>query len=187
MDMRKLEVERRFEMKIKAIEKICKKEGQIVLINSPHGVWLGVLSALYRVYGIERLSIDELRVFWDIGDKAFRKYEVSELDCLPDGYSFEDHDAGEEACEEKKCFSGVGTYELMPLKTSSGVRCIDRRFCEPFFDTVSQCQIYERKNAAGVYFAVKKGMFLEAIIMPFALPESDLGELGNVIDEMRRK
>lgn len=175
-------------MKLKAIEKICKREKEIVLINDPGGVWLGCGAALYRIYGIDALSVPELRTFWDIGNKAFKDYIVREYDSFPDIFSFEDSTPAEKACDVKKAYIRLGGQTLIPVGVSGGTVFINDSLCDPFFDAREGYLLYERTASDGeIYFAAKNGMFLSAIIMPVKLGADDAKLLKNAVRDIKEE
>ena len=57
---------------------------------------------------------------------------------------------------------------LIPFSTVGGIKFLDSEYLAPFAGEIKEIEVYARISEKGApYFAVKRGMCLQAIIMPF--------------------
>ena len=84
---------------------------------------------------------------------------------LPSNYDFSD-----DVKNEMQCTRGAPLFgALVPITTSHGIEFIQSKYLTLFSDyDDNMLFIYERTNAAGeTYFAVKDGLMLVGLIMPY--------------------
>lgn len=155
-------------MKIKKVVDICRHEGVARIYKGADGTqWLSCGYACYPLYEIPELSENEFFTIFDFtpkqrGDMIFERAE-NPLP-LSTGDFYED----EEFCERLTPNIPFGSKLLVPFSTLSGIKFLDSEYLAPLADEIKSIEVYERTPKTGEpYFAVKVGMSLRALIMPF--------------------
>ncbi len=154
-------------MKIKKIVDLCKKRGYFYLFTPEGGEqWLSDGVGAYPLGDVPRLDEDTLCALFDIPDKA-REKMVFRVQQAPSSLCFDDVAPGEVLCEQGALLLGEGKHGVIPYKTQQGIQFIDRTHMEPL-EGCGQLEVYERTSTAGTtYFAVKRGLTLVAVILPY--------------------
>ena len=155
-------------MKIKKVVDICRREGVARIYEGANDTqWLSCGFACYPLYEVPELSEDEFFTIFDFTDKQ-RNETIFERTAFPSSLSALDVYPGEELCEKLSPNIPFGSRLLIPFKTTSGIKFLDSEYLAPFAGETKGIEVYERVSAKGEpYFAVKIGMCLRAIIMPF--------------------
>lgn len=110
---------------------------------------------------------------FDIPADKQGKIYFDEREGLPGGLDFDDTARGESVVAPEAYSICAYGRTLKPFKCSQGAVLIDTKYLTPFDDDVT---LYERSRASGMpYIAVKEGMLIAGIILPFEA-RSDLGE-----------
>ena len=154
-------------MKIKKIVDLCKKRGYFYLFTPDGGEqWLSDGKGAYPLGDAPTLDEDRICVLFDIPNKA-REKMVFRVDAPPTSLCFDDVMPGEVLCEQGALLLGEGKHGVIPYKTQQGIQFIDRTHMEPL-EGCGQLEVYERTSTAGTtYFAVKRGLTLVAVILPY--------------------
>lgn len=154
-------------MKIKKIVDICRREGVARIYDDEKEVqWLSCGYACYPLYEVPELSEDEFFTVFDFSVKQ-REETIFERAEFPLYLSTKDFFPGELLCEKLSPNIPFGSKLLIPFKTTSGIKFLDSEYLAPLADE-TEIEVYVREPANGEpYFAVKVGMCLRAIIMPF--------------------
>ena len=148
-------------MKIEKIINLCKRHGRIRICENEGVQWITDGTAIYPLFGCPVFDETSLCAAYDISDE---KTQII-FDALPRCVDFSD-----EAENETEVTRGAPIFgSLVPLTTSHGVEFIQSKYLAPFSDSDdNMLRIYERTNAAGMtYFAIKDGLMLVGIIMPY--------------------
>ena len=155
-------------MKIKKIVDICRHEGVARIFKDSREVqWLSCGYACYPLYEIPKLGEDEFFTIFDFTPKQ-REETLFELTDHPGAISTADFYVGEELCERLTPNIPFGSRLLFPFSTLGGIKFLDSEYLSPLADEIKSLEVYERTPEKGeTYFAVKVGMSLRAIIMPF--------------------
>ena len=155
-------------MKIKKIVDICRREGVARIYEDANDTqWLSCGFACYPLYEVPELSEDEFFTIFDFSDKQ-RNETIFERAEFPAFLNTFDTTPGELLCEKLSPNIPFGSRLLIPFKTVSGIKFLDSEYLAPFAGETNKIEVYERASAKGEpYFAVKIGMCLRAIIMPF--------------------
>lgn len=155
-------------MKIKKVVDICRREGVARIYDDENGTqWLSCGYACYPLYDVPKLSEDEFFTTFDFtpkqrGDTVFARVTFPSNLSTSDAYPCED------LCEKLSPNIPFGSRLLIPFNTTSGIKFLDSEYLAPFTGETNEIEVYERVSATGEhYFAVKIGMCLRAIIMPF--------------------
>ena len=156
-------------MKLKKIIDLCKKRGRFYLFTPEGGEqWISDGFGCYPLGDVPILDEDTLCAIFDIPDKE-RKKMVFRKGVVPAALCFDDIADGEVLCEQGPLVLGEGKNGVIPYKTSQGIQFIDSKHMAPLEDC-GTLEVYERiKPDGGVYFAVKRGLSLTALILPYAL------------------
>ena len=153
-------------MKIKKIVNICRREGVArIYVDANETQWLSCGYACYPLYEVPELSEDEFFTVFDFTDKQ-RDETIFERVAFPTSLSISDSYPGETLCEKLSPNIPSGSRLLIPFSTVGGIKFLDSEYLAPLAG--ESIEVYERIPEKGEpYFAVKVGMCLRAIIMPF--------------------
>lgn len=155
-------------MKIKKIVDICRREGVARIYEDEKDTqWLSCGYACYPLYEVPELSEDEFFTIFDFTAKQ-RNETIFERAAFPSSLSTWDSYPGEMRCEKLSPNIPFGPKLLIPFSTVGGIKFLDSEYLAPFAGETNEIEVYERISEKGEpYFAVKIGMCLRAIIMPF--------------------
>lgn len=169
-------------MEIKKIIKLCKDNDTIRIYENEGRQWISDGCALYPLYGLPLFDEANICAAYDISAKKAEKMHIAFDLSLPSGYDFSD-----DAEKEMQCTRGEPLFgALVPITTSHGIEFIQNKYLSPFADSDdNMLYIYERATAAGsTYFAVKEGLMLVGIIMPYdCINESFVNRLRSIADQ----
>lgn len=160
-------------MKLKKIEQIIKAAKRIAVFESPECQWIGDGHSLYPIYDLPHLSQDEFFTLFDIPDSQRGKFifTVSEL---PSHFNFEDSDASELLLKREDFTLNIQGRTLEILPSQCGLTFIDTKYLKPFSGTENGFDLAERISEDGMpYIAVKDGLFLIGIVLPFDLHDDE--------------
>lgn len=167
-------------MIINKIIQLCKREKRIYLINNGDSQWLSDGHAVYPMYEMPEFDMDSLLKTYDIsakkGEKIIKMHVASENINL----NFSDTCPDEVLCEQNPIRIAINGTTYIQMLTENGCELLDSKYFAPLADAnEDMVQIYQRTTESGdVYFAVKDGMFLIALIQPtLVLNEKTLEEL----------
>lgn len=153
-------------MKFKKAVSICKSHKTMILYEDGKKQWLSDRAAAYPLFEIPELTEKGLQRICDITDKQWENIIFMKSE-MPDGYNFKDTDEGESLCEIGGMAVAYKGKMITPVHTEEGILFIDGRYLEPFSDTPER-ELYLRETKTGIkYFAVKLGMLIYGIIMPY--------------------
>jgi hypothetical protein len=158
-------------MKLKALGALCKQRCVFCLYDdiAPDGEimgqWLGTDGALYSLTGLPYLTAENLIRMFDITKKQEENL-VFRSGPLRESSYFENTVPGEILIERNALSIVRGGYTLMPLFTESDIEFIDTELFAPVRDILDEVEIYERRAAHTVYFAVKLGFMVTAVLLP---------------------
>ena len=155
-------------MKIKKIVDMCRREGVVKIYDGEDDTqWISNGYACYPLYDVPELSEDEFFTVFDFSAKQ-RDETIFQRADLPESVSFSDSDATERLCEKLTPSIPYGSRLLIPYKTARGIKFLDAEYLDPLIGESGASEVFERVNKKGEpYFAIKVGMCLRAIVMPF--------------------
>ena len=155
-------------MKIKKIVDMCRREGVVKIYDGEDDTqWISNGYACYPLYDVPELSEEEFFTIFDFSAKQ-RDETVFQCAALPESMSFKDFDTTERECEKLSPSIPYGSRLLIPYKTVRGIKFLDSEYLEPLIGEAGESQVFERISKKGeAYFAIKVGMCLRAIVMPF--------------------
>lgn len=155
-------------MKLSKIGSLLKRDKSIYLYNDlPNNMqWIGNGAAAYPIIGMPPMTEDNICTMFDITTKQKQEYFIR-VDTLPERLCFKDTDPAENELAESDLLIVKSGRELQPLETQNGLAFLDMDYLKPI-GTEDYIKLFERPTQrGGVYFAVKVGLNLQAIIMPF--------------------
>lgn len=152
-------------MKIKKIINLCKKSGQLRIFENEGAQWISDGYAIYPLMGLPLFDEETICAAYDISAKKVEKMHITFDLSLPSNYDFSDDVKNEMQCQRGEALFGA----LVPITTSHGIEFIQSEYLTPFSDYDDKMLfIYERTSVSGeTYFAVKDGLMLVGIIMPY--------------------
>lgn len=144
-------------MLIKKIIAICKKRKKLVIWNGKGVQYISDGAAIYPLYDMPVFDERSICAAFDV---AADKVDVSMVEGVPAAFDFSDAAGGERQIDGS--LMPIGEY--VPYSTSDGVRFLRREYLGPFCRDVD-ISIFERRDTAGeIYFAVKRGFCLVAVL-----------------------
>lgn len=169
-------------MKIQKIQQLCKAAKRILIINGTSDVqWISDGYCIYPLFNLPRLSRENVFAMFDIPADKQSKIFFDERDTLPENLNFDDTVRAENVVVREPYSIYAYGRCLTPIKCSQGAVLIDTKYLAPFAEDVT---LYERTKSDGApYIAVKEGMLLAGIIIPYDVRE-DFGEWLVNIGEM---
>lgn len=173
-------------MIIKKIAALCKSVKGVTLFDDvENGIqWITDGYAVYPLYDMPRMDEKTILAVLDVpGDKR-GEFRVRSMK-LPTNLNFNDDDEHERMLPEMDIGIVFRNMKIIPARTSRGLWFFSQKYLEPLND-LDGFEIYERKDKDGkIYFAVKTGFMLQAIIIPM-LPEPEVlaGRLRRLADEL---
>jgi hypothetical protein len=154
-------------MKFKKMIDLCKKRGFFHLFVPTGGEqWISDGAGCYPLGDVPMMDEDILCAICDIPEKAREKMRFLEGE-VPHNLCFDDVDESESLCDEYPLVFGEGKDGVIPYRTSQGIQFIAKKYMAPLEDC-DRVEVYERISKGGrMYFAVKRGYSLVALIMPY--------------------
>lgn len=169
-------------MKIKKIVDMCRREGMVKILVDDSGVqWLSNGYACYPLHDVPTLTEDQFYTIFDFSPKQ-RKETVFTRTEFPASICNNDIHPTDLHCDRLKQNIPFGSRLLVPFSTPSGIKFFDEEYLSPLVGETDKVEVFERISKDGdPYFAVKVGMFLRAIIMPFnAINKSFVDNIGEI-------
>ncbi len=167
-------------MKIKKVEQVIKRSKILYVYRGGTFVWVGDGQCFYPLSSAVGMTLDNLCMWFDISEEDKCKYIIKELD-LPTTLDFTDVDNEEKSLNT--IFHKITAYKrsLEALVSTKGVFFLDTYYLKPFDDIKNKFTLVERVSDDGFpYIAVKDGMFLIGIILPFAVGDDFIDGLTAV-------
>jgi len=156
-------------MKIKALATLCKKSKAIIIYDNKQDdiQWLSDGGAIYPLLKMPFMTENNIFALFDIPESKENKYYCKQMETSEVLNFNNDDDVENELKEERVLFTRDGRT-LKPFQTSKGLIFIDAEHLKPIADEF-EVKYYERfsKIKKDVYIAVKNGMEVIALIMPF--------------------
>lgn len=156
-------------MIFKKIIDLCKKRGIVRLYDGKDVQWISDGFAIYPMYNLPKFDENTLCKTYDITDKQQDKIHFFYDKSLPGNIEFSDVIDDETLCKKGPMVLSVAGGGAVPYMTSQGIKFINSKYLAPLSDTRDDMlEVYERLTKDGhTYFAVKSGLILMAIIMPY--------------------
>lgn len=167
-------------MIIKKTIQLCKNSKRIILIDTEDSQWISDGHAVYPMHEMPEFDIDSLLKTYDITAKKGEKIIKRHINNKTINLNFSDTCPDEVLCEQNPIRIAINGTTYIQMLTENGCELLDSKYFTPLADAnEDMVQIYQRTTESGdVYFAVKDGMFLIALIQPtLVLNEKTLEEL----------
>lgn len=171
-------------MKIKKIIANCKSRGQLYIYD--HGdstQWISSGDAAYPIFDLPKFDADTICTAYDITDKQQGKMIIQKDPEPPAWICFDDYCENEHQVEPSRMRIIAQGKTIIPVLTSTGMQFIDDKLLEPLADIPSgNLSLFERIATGGrIYFAVKQGLMIAAVIAPFDILTDDfVDEVKNI-------
>ena len=167
-------------MKIKKIVDICRKSGQIRILNGKDMQWLGDGVAFYPLEDAPLFDEDSLCATFDITEKQKESILFKIEAELPENICFESNCDGEDYAER----SDIGiTYkgdDLHIYHSAKGALYMKAKYLRPL--SSEDVEIFLRETKDGTpYFVCKMGFMIQAVIMPVMM-EKYCKEFAQALD-----
>lgn len=154
-------------MKIKAVEAILKGGKTFRIYKNDRCQWLGNGIAFYPLDDFPEITPDNILSMFDIPQDKREKF-YCKYDTFPEGLNLGDVDENETLLE-RDIFNVVYFEQLLvPLKTPTGLRFIQKRLLKPF-GADDEYELYLRFVSGTPYVAVKRGWYVHGIIAPLLI------------------
>lgn len=155
-------------MKIKKTIDLCKQSRNLILYKTDEGQYISDGFAVYPMTGMPTFDEDTIFRTFDINDKQKSKIFYTERYVLPQNVSFEDNIDEESVVDRSPMRLYYMGKCIVPYMTSAGVMFVDEKYLAPIADAEEDMiTVCERRRTDGqIYFAVKAGFVLVAVIMP---------------------
>lgn len=155
-------------MKIKKLIDICKKTGNIFLYDTGKTRWISDGRAIYSISDLPSFDEFTLCKTYDISDKQASKINFRYATSLPSLLCFDDFCDTESISERGPMWLSHAGTGIIPFKTTRDVMFVESKYFMPLSDVDdAMISVYERVTQKGeVYFAVKIGLLLIAVITP---------------------
>lgn len=155
-------------MKMKALVKLCKSAGYVMAATDDEGTqWMGDGRCLFPLYGMPFFSQESFCKTFEITEKQQEKIIFRFGEGVPAMIETTDSCDEERVIQEVNIRLGTDKGNVIPYMTRDGIRFMDTGYMTPLADIKDELTVYERISESGdVYFAVKVGFMLKAIILP---------------------
>ena len=167
-------------MIFKNLTALLRGQKRIILYGDPEELqWVGDGGAIYPLHGMPGMIAADLQAVFDVPDKDIGKYLIDHHMGLPATLCYEDVDPGETQLRPEAWVLKRYDTLYVPVRTSRGLRFYNPDYLKPLKDLQNTLEIYERHTESGMlYFAVKSGMLLQAIMLPMT------PEYGKILGEL---
>lgn len=164
-------------MIFKNLTALLRGHKRIILYGDPEELqWVGDGGAIYPLHGMPGMVEDDLPAVFDVPEKDEGKYLIDHHLTLPETLCYKDEDPRGETQLRPEAWV-LKRYDTLyvSVQTSRGLRFYNPDYLRPLKDLQNTLEIYERRATDGcMYFALKSGMLLQALILPLA---PDYGKL----------
>lgn len=158
-------------MKISAIWALLKKRKTILIQRGKDTLWVGDGTAAYPIYTIPTLNKSIMQTLLDVGDDAWSSFTVSEQDSV--SFDTEDNAIGERELRATGALINWRGVSLMPLTDGNELYYIQTRYLKPFNDFEPLFCLRRTSSLGSEYIAVKEGMLIRGVIMPYEFITAD--------------
>lgn len=162
-------------MIIKNLAALCRKRKVIYVHEDQERdiQWVGDGRCMYPLFGIPHMTEEQIKVLFDIPEDKRGEVRTYTHDFERNmGYSFEDGAADNPVVRYGITFGGANGA-FTPVSTSDGIAFYEEDVFRPLNNP--NAILYERYRKDGtLYFVMKAGMMVEALIFPAIIKEAEL-------------
>lgn len=170
-------------MKIKKLASILNANKQAAIFETWAGEevrqYITDHRAIYPVYGLPRLSKENLLTIFDVAPEDHNKWKVTEIEHPAKIWVEDIPESGEDEAV-KHFYSPISVLgmELQPVLTKIGVVFFQRKYLDPVKDAEGGITFYVRYKADGdPYIVVKAGLFVQALILEVQPKKANMMEI----------
>jgi len=158
-------------MKLKQIASLCKDSGRIILYDRTDGdgvisQWIGDGCSCYPLEGLPYMEMDHIVNIFELTEKQQEKMLLRH-EKTPPNLNLSDTDPSEIHTEQGIFTVNYGGYTIAVLRTSSGMYYVQQKYILPLILDLQGVEIYKRTDGHMDYFAVKFGLMLVGIVLPY--------------------
>lgn len=185
------------EVKLKKIISLCKKTNRVIIFQEwKTGEEMRMLNrqfisdgrAVYRVDGLPPLNKEAVLRIFDVEETKWDDWHCSVVEELQNsGLNLEDHDPTEMENDTFFCPMIINgkTLRIFGLPDGTAI-CVDEDLFSPLDDTDYRHYFVRRTAGGSTYLAVKNGMELGAIILPYeGVTDARADEMKDLAYRMR--
>lgn len=180
-------------MKLKQIASLCKDSGRIILYDrtDSDGVvsqWIGDGCSFYPLEGLPYMEMDHIVNVFELTEKQQEKMLLRH-EKTPLNLNLSDTDKSEIHVEQGIFAVNYGGYTIAVLRTSFGMYYVQQKYILPLILDLSGVEIYKRTDGHMDYFAVKFGLMLVGIVLPYVgfLDEHFAESMESIAHDIRAK
>ena len=159
-------------MRFNRIIALCKKSNNFIIFTTDDLQWLSNGHAAYPLHGHPVYGEESIFKVASMTDKQAEKC-IYQNTPMPERICTDDLTDAEQAVQELSPQIYFGGGLMLPVSTSEGLKFINRAYIRPIEDE-EDYRIYERNNERGLYFVIKSGMLIRAIVMPSEIISEEL-------------
>ncbi len=161
-------------MKVRKVVDLCKRNRIIHLYDDEDVQWISDGAALYPLWGMPTFDEMTIKNSYDFTEKQWSEMLFTRNSGLPSGYETEDLPNHERRAERMPLWIRYAGVSAVPYIVSTGVAWMDSAYLTPF-GTEERLEVWERRTEDGsLYFAVKIGLELVAIVLPCLFPGEEI-------------
>ncbi|WP_040663649.1 hypothetical protein [Oscillibacter ruminantium] len=158
-------------MKLKQIASLCKDSGRIILYDrtDSEGVvsqWIGDGFSCYPLEGLPYMEMDHIVNVFELTEKQQEKMLLRH-EKVPVNLNLSDADQSEIHADQGIFTLNYGGYTIAVLRTSHGMYYVQQKYILPLIMDLQGVEIYKRTDGHIDYFAVKFGLMLVGIVLPY--------------------
>lgn len=159
-------------MRLKQIAALCKESGRILLYDRETSddhidQWIGDGSSCYPIFGLPYMEMDHIVNIFDLSEKKQEKI-ILRHEHVPQTMNFNDTDPNEIRVEPGPFTVNYAGRTIMAVSTPSGLAYIQHKYVWPLAQDYDGVDIFRRTSTGGgEYFAIKAGLMLVGIAMPY--------------------
>lgn len=160
-------------MKINKVFKVCKDRKYARILEFENGIqWLGDGSAFYPLANMPNIQEEHIYTLFEIPERKKDDYIIS-VENTP-MVIFDDIDNDEIPIKDDTLSIRIGDRHLKPLYTDTGLIMLDETYLKPLSDYPELSYFKRMAENGQEVIAIKAGIFLVAMIMPYNGIDADL-------------
>lgn len=176
-------------MKIRKIASICRDSGKVNIIDyvDSDGVvqqWITEGHAAYPATGMPYLEAEHIPQVFELTKKQAEEMNIEAVPA-PASISFRDAISGEIQCTDEPVGISFCGQHFLPVTAADETWLIDRTYLAPILAEYPEVLFFLRSNGSTTYFAIKAGLMLVGIVLPYSDTER-VGELCRQIGQQLR-
>lgn len=178
-------------MKIKSIGALCKKSKTITIFERRDREelieqWVSNGYAAYPLSGIPAMKPSELLTMFDIPQKEQADW-TTYVKPMPTGTCLDNNDFTELPADISSLRLIWHGKTLVPFYSDGRIIIVSDMYFSPLTDEAAEISYYSRMDSNGQrYIALKQGLFLRAVIMPYMLTGESRSDMCGQLSDIER-